>query len=102
MSKREVFNVLIKQLKLQQVTCNKKNMTAKTLFDKIWDAHVVKQVEGGPNVLYIDRHFIHEVTSPVAFLGLKNRGLKVFRPDKTTATPDHNVPTIDNPEEGNE
>ena len=70
-------------------------MTAKTLFDKIWDSHVVKQVEGGPNVLYIDRHFIHEVTSPVAFLGLKNRGLKVFRPDKTTATPDHNVPTID-------
>jgi 3-isopropylmalate/(R)-2-methylmalate dehydratase large subunit len=69
-------------------------MTTKTLFDKIWDAHVVKQVEGGPNVLYIDRHFIHEVTSPVAFLGLKNRGLKVFRPDQTTATPDHNVPTI--------
>ncbi len=69
-------------------------MEAKTLFDKIWDSHVVKQVEGGPNVLYIDRHFIHEVTSPVAFLGLKNRGLKVFRPDQTTATPDHNVPTI--------
>lgn len=69
-------------------------MEAKTLFDKIWDAHVVKQVEGGPNVLYIDRHFIHEVTSPVAFLGLKNRGLKVFRPDQTTATPDHNVPTV--------
>ena len=69
-------------------------MTTKTLFDKIWDAHVVKQVEGGPNVLYIDRHFIHEVTSPVAFLGLKTRGLKVFRPEQTTATPDHNVPTI--------
>lgn len=68
-------------------------MEAKTLFDKIWDAHVVKQVEGGPNVLYIDRHLIHEVTSPVAFLGLKKRGLKVFRPDQTTATPDHNVPT---------
>lgn len=68
-------------------------MESKTLFDKIWDAHVVKEVEAGPNVLYIDRHFIHEVTSPVAFLGLKNRGLKVFRPDKTTATPDHNVPT---------
>ncbi|MGE4586868.1 MAG: 3-isopropylmalate dehydratase large subunit [Mangrovibacterium sp.] len=68
-------------------------MEAKTLFDKIWDAHVVKQVEGGPNVLYIDRHFIHEVTSPVAFLGLKERGLKVFRPEQTTATPDHNVPT---------
>ncbi len=69
-------------------------MEAKTLFDKIWDVHIVKQVEDGPNVLYIDRHFIHEVTSPVAFLGLKNRGLKVFRPEKTTATPDHNVPTI--------
>lgn len=68
-------------------------MEAKTLFDKVWDAHVVKKVEGGPNVLYIDRHFIHEVTSPVAFLGLKNRGLKVARPDQTTATPDHNVPT---------
>jgi 3-isopropylmalate/(R)-2-methylmalate dehydratase large subunit len=48
-------------------------MEAKTLFDKIWDAHVVKQVEGGPSVLYIDRHFIHEVTSPVAFLGLETR-----------------------------
>lgn len=68
-------------------------METKTLFDKIWDAHVVKDVEGGPNVLYIDRHLIHEVTSPVAFLGLKKRGLKVFRPEKTTATPDHNVPT---------
>lgn len=66
----------------------------KTLFDKIWDAHVVKHVEEGPDVLYIDRHLIHEVTSPVAFLGLKKRGLKVFRPEKTTATPDHNVPTI--------
>lgn len=69
-------------------------METKTLFDKIWDSHVVKKVEGGPNVLYIDRHFIHEVTSPVAFLGLKNRGLKVYRPEQTTATPDHNVPTI--------
>ncbi len=68
-------------------------MEAKTLFDKIWDAHAVKQIENGPSVLYIDRHLIHEVTSPVAFLGLKKRGLKVFRPDKTTATPDHNVPT---------
>ena len=70
-------------------------MEAKTLFDKIWDSHVVREVEGGPNVLYIDRHFIHEVTSPVAFLGLKNRKLKVFRPELTTATPDHNVPTKD-------
>jgi 3-isopropylmalate/(R)-2-methylmalate dehydratase large subunit len=66
----------------------------KTLFDKIWDSHVVKQVEGGPSVLYIDKHFIHEVTSPVAFLGLEKRGLKVLRPEKTLATPDHNVPTV--------
>ncbi len=69
-------------------------MEAKTLFDKIWDAHVVKQVEGGPSVLYIDQHLIHEVTSPVAFLGLETRGLTVLRPEKTIATPDHNVPTI--------
>lgn len=69
-------------------------MTGKTLFDKIWDSHVVKQVEGGPDVLYIDRHLVHEVTSPVAFLGLGQRGLKVFRPQNTIATPDHNVPTI--------
>jgi len=69
-------------------------MEAKTLFDKIWDAHVVKEVEGGPSVLYIDQHLIHEVTSPVAFLGLETRGLKVLRPEKTVATPDHNVPTI--------
>ena len=69
-------------------------MEAKTLFDKIWDAHEVKKMKGGPSVLYIDRHLIHEVTSPVAFLGLKKRGLKVFRPDQTTATPDHNVPTV--------
>ena len=66
----------------------------KALFDKVWDAHVVKNIEDGPNVLYIDRHLIHEVTSPVAFLGLEKRGLSVARPDKTTATADHNVPTI--------
>ncbi len=68
-------------------------MKEKTLFDKIWDAHEIKKIEEGPGVLYIDRHLIHEVTSPVAFLGLKNRNLKVFRPKQTTATPDHNVPT---------
>ena len=62
-------------------------MEAKTLFDKIWDSHVVKEVVGGPSVLYIDRHFIHEVTSPVAFLGLEKRGAKVLRPEKTVATP---------------
>lgn len=64
-----------------------------TLFDKIWDAHVVTRVENGPEVLYIDRHLVHEVTSPVAFLGLGKRGLNVFRPGQTFATPDHNVPT---------
>lgn len=66
----------------------------KTLFDKIWDSHVVRELDGGRSVLYIDRHYIHEVTSPVAFLGLKNRGIKVARPAQTTATADHNVPTI--------
>jgi 3-isopropylmalate/(R)-2-methylmalate dehydratase large subunit len=68
---------------------------SKTLFDKIWDSHVVDSIEAGPDVLYIDRHLVHEVTSPVAFLGLENRGLKVLRPENTIATPDHNVPTIE-------
>lgn len=66
----------------------------KTLFDKIWDAHVVTSVKDGPTQLYIDRHFCHEVTSPQAFNGLRNRGLKVFRPEKTVITADHNTPTI--------
>lgn len=66
----------------------------KTLFDKIWDKHVVKEIEGGPSVLYIDKHFIHEVTSPQAFRGLDKRGLKVFRPQQIVATADHNVPTL--------
>ncbi len=70
-------------------------MKAKTLFDKIWDDHVVKSINDGPDVLYIDKHFIHEVTSPQAFSGLEKRGLKVFRPEKTFATSDHNVPTAD-------
>ncbi len=64
-----------------------------TLFDKIWNAHVVKQIDGGTDVLYIDRHFIHEVTSPQAFNGLTKRGISVFRKNKTVATADHNVPT---------
>ena len=68
---------------------------SKTLFDKIWDAHVVKQSEGHPDVLYIDRHFIHEVTSPQAFAGIRKRGTQVFNPARTTATPDHNVPTLE-------
>ena len=70
-------------------------MKYKTLFDKIWDAHVVREIADGPNVLYIDRHYIHEVTSPVAFGNLEKRGLKVLRPKKTIATMDHNIPTLD-------
>lgn len=70
-------------------------MAGKTLFDKIWDAHVVEQIEDGPSVVYIDQHLIHEVTSPQAFAGLDARGLKVLRTNRTVATPDHNVPTID-------
>lgn len=66
----------------------------KTLFDKIWEQHVVKQISGGPAVLYIDRHFIHEVTSPQAFDGLRQRKLPVFRPRQVVATADHNVPTL--------
>jgi 3-isopropylmalate/(R)-2-methylmalate dehydratase large subunit len=66
----------------------------KTLFEKIWEKHVVKQIDGGPSVLYIDKHFIHEVTSPQAFTGLNKRGIKVFRPQQTIATADHNVPTL--------
>lgn len=66
----------------------------KTLFDKIWDRHVVKSIEGDQQILYIDRHLIHEVTSPQAFDGLRRRGLPVFRPKQTIATADHNVPTI--------
>lgn len=65
-----------------------------TLFDKIWDAHVVSSQEGFPDVLYIDTHYIHEVTSPQAFNGLRNRGIPVLRPKQTVATADHNVPTI--------
>lgn len=65
----------------------------KTLFDKIWESHIVKEIPDGPSLLYIDRHFIHEVTSPQAFTGLRNRGRKVFRPSQTFATCDHNVPT---------
>ncbi len=70
-------------------------MAGKTLFDKIWDAHVVEEIKGGPSVLYIDKHLIHEVTSPQAFAGIDQRGISVFRPQHTVATPDHNVPTID-------
>lgn len=67
---------------------------ATTLFDKVWDAHQVRHIEDGPDVLFIDRHFIHEVTSPVAFLGLEKRNLPVLYPQRTFATADHNTPTL--------
>lgn len=66
-----------------------------TLFDKIWESHVVTRQEGFPDVLYIDTHFIHEVTSPQAFAGLRKRNLPVLRTKQTVATADHNVPTVD-------
>ncbi|MCB9146302.1 MAG: 3-isopropylmalate dehydratase large subunit [Anaerolineales bacterium] len=66
---------------------------AKTLFEKIWEKHIVTEQEGAPAVLYIDLHLVHEVTSPQAFTGLRTRGLKVRRPDKTLATMDHSIPT---------
>jgi len=66
----------------------------KTLFDKIWDKHVVEKIPDGPSVLYIDKHFIHEVTSPQAFKGIEQRAVPLFRPKQTIATADHNVPTI--------
>ena len=64
-----------------------------TIFDKVWDAHVVKHIEEGPDVLFIDRHLVHEVTSPVAFKGLDKRKIEVLFPEKTFATADHNTPT---------
>jgi 3-isopropylmalate/(R)-2-methylmalate dehydratase large subunit len=68
-------------------------MTGKTLYDKIWDAHVAHEAEDGTCLLYIDRHLVHEVTSPQAFEGLRLSGRKVHAPGKTIAVPDHNVPT---------
>ncbi len=67
---------------------------SKTLFDKVWDSHVVRNINDGPDVFFIDRHFIHEVTSPVAFLGVKSRNNTVLYPERTFATADHNTPTI--------
>jgi len=66
----------------------------KTLFDKVWDKHVVDTIENGPQILYIDKHLIHEVTSPQAFNELKERGIPIARPDKIVATADHNTPTV--------
>ena len=74
-------------------------MSPKTLYDKIWDAHVVQQDEDGTCLLYIDRHLVHEVTSPQAFEGLRMAGRKVHAPERTIAVPDHNVPTTEGRED---
>ena len=68
--------------------------TARTLFDRVWDAHVIAQEPGAPAVLYVDLQLVHEVTSPQAFAGLRARGLRVRRPDRTVATMDHSTPTL--------
>src|SRR5271168_2257336 len=67
----------------------------RTIIEKVWDNHVVAEREGAPTLLYIDLHLVHEVTSPQAFSGLRERGLKVRRPDLTVATVDHSIPTSD-------
>src|SRR5579872_5194967 len=67
---------------------------ARTLYEKIWDAHVVERRDDGTRLIYIDRHLVHEVTSPQAFEGLRVAGRKVRRPDATLAVADHNIPTI--------
>src|ERR1700680_2761076 len=67
----------------------------RTIIEKIWEAHVVNEQPGAPALLYIDLHLVHEVTSPQAFQGLRDRGLKVRRPDLTVATVDHSIPTSD-------
>ncbi|MGR3805890.1 3-isopropylmalate dehydratase large subunit [Marinibacterium profundimaris] len=74
-------------------------MSPKTLYDKIWDAHVAHEAEDGTSLLYIDRHLVHEVTSPQAFEGLRMAGRKVRAPDRTIAVPDHNVPTTEGRED---
>ena len=67
----------------------------RTIIEKLWDSHVVHQRPGAPTLLFIDLHLVHEVTSPQAFQGLRERGLKVRRPDLTIATADHSIPTSD-------
>src|SRR5678815_4111242 len=70
-------------------------MVPQTLFEKVWNRHVVSRLPGGPDLLYVDLHLVHEVTSPQAFEGLRLAGRRVRRPDLTVATVDHNVPTGD-------
>src|SRR5437899_8952845 len=73
---------------------NETGSMPKTMFEKIWDAHVVREVPGESTVFYIDRHLVHEATSPQAFAGLRSAGIPVRRPDATIAVLDHNVPTV--------
>ncbi len=88
-----VNKFMIRELSTHQITELPNNRCVATLFDKLWDAHVVTQVEDGPTQLYIDRMYCHEVTSPQAFDGMRKRGLSVFRPQQITCIPDHNIPT---------
>ena len=67
---------------------------SKTLFDKVWDSHIVESIKNGPDIFLIDKHYIHEVTSPQALDELKRKNIKVFDPNKIVATVDHNVPTL--------
>src|SRR5438270_4178603 len=73
----------------------KQSAKSRTIIEKVWDNHVVAEREGAPTLIYIDLHLVHEVTSPQAFAGLRERGLKVRRPDLTVATTDHSIPTHD-------
>ena len=79
-----------KQPKINRMTIN----NPKTLFDKIWEHHLVDRQEDGTCLIYIDRHLVHEVTSPQAFEGLRNNNRKVRRPESTFAVADHNVPNL--------
>ena len=88
-----VNKFMIRELSTHQITESPNHHLSATLFDKLWDAHVVSQVEDGPTQLYIDRMYCHEVTSPQAFDGMRKRGLSVFRPQQITCIPDHNIPT---------
>ena len=70
-------------------------MSGKSIFDKLWERHVITGEEGEPQLMYVDQHYIHEVTSPQAFQGLRDADRKVRRPELTFGTTDHNVPTVD-------
>src|SRR6478736_1715622 len=79
----------------QMVASGGPDTAPRTLAEKVWDAHVVRRAEGEPDLLYVDLHLVHEVTSPQAFDGLRAAGRPVRRPDLTIATEDHNIPTLD-------